>query len=135
VSRPAALRLFDRAALGLLIAFALGLLVVFVWSLVAAGEPGGVILANLFGILWLALPIAAAAALVGASPSSAGALLFLLLEILLVLSVAFFFLPGLGWGAGIALMFMPILHAGVIILVFMIALAFGWRMRPDFLRD
>ena len=134
MSRQGALRSFDRAALALLIAFVLGLLALSVRSVVMHGEPGSTILTNLLAILWLTIPIAVAAALVGASPNGEGATLFLILEILLILSVVAFLLPGLGWGSALALMFLPFPQYGAIALVFVIALAFGWRMRPDFLR-
>jgi hypothetical protein len=128
--RPAALRFLDRAALALVISFVIGLLTL----LVRSGEPGSSILGDLVGIVWLTLPIAATAALVGASPNGEGATLFLILEIVLILSVVAFLLPGLGWGSALALTFLPFLQVGAILLVFVIALAFGWRMRPDFLK-
>jgi hypothetical protein len=134
MSRPAALRSFDRAALLLLLAFTLGLFVELVWLALKTDVPSEILI-GLPGILWLSLPIAAAAALVGASSTRIGAAAFLTLELLLILSVAAFLLPGLGWGAGVALMFLPVPQTAVILLVFMIAMAFGWRMRPDFLKD
>jgi hypothetical protein len=134
MSRPAALRFLDRAALALVIAFALGLLALFVRSAILYDE-GSNILPDVLGIIWLSLPIAVAAALVGASPGGEGATLFLTLEILLILLVVAFLLPGLGRGSALALMFLPFLQYAAIILVFVIALAFGWRMRPDFLKN
>ena len=134
MTRPAALRHFDRVALGLLIAFILGLTALLISSTIQYGE-GSDILLDFIAIVWLSLPIAVAAALVDASPDRAGATLFLILETLLILSVTFFLLPSSGWGGPIALMFLPLLQVGAILLVFVIALAFGWRMRPDFLKD
>jgi hypothetical protein len=134
VRRPAALRSFDRAALLLVLVFALGLVGELVWSALAAGAPGEIPL-GLLGIIWLTLPIAAAAAFVGASSTQAGATAFLGLEVLLILPVVAVLIPGLDWGGALGLMFMPFLQAGAIILVFLIALAFGWRMRADFLKN
>ncbi|HYD13311.1 MAG TPA: hypothetical protein VEC11_10735 [Allosphingosinicella sp.] len=130
MTRPAALRSFDRAATFLALIFALGLLAELVRSSLAGGVAREILI-GLPGLLWVAAPSLVAAAFVGASSTRAGAGAFLALEIALILSV----IAQLLWGGPLGLMFLPLLQAGAILLVFLGALALGWRMRPDFLRD
>ena len=128
MTRPVALRHFDRAAIALLLLFALGLAANLVWSALASNMPGEIII-GLPGIVWLSLPAAAAAAFVCASSTRAGAAAFLVLEVLQTVPVV------IGWGGPISLLMLPLLQIGAIILVFLAAVAFGWRMRADFLQD
>ena len=130
MTRPAALRHFARAASLLVLIFALGLLLQLIRSSLMAGVPGEIVI-GLPGILWLTAPIAVAAAFVSASSTRIGAAAFLTLESLLILSVV----AQLGWGRPLGLAFLPVLQAGAIVLAFLLALALGWRMRPDFLKD
>ena len=96
------------------------------WSLAGA----------LFVASWTAAPVYAAAAFVGASPNPTGALLFLVLELALIASFAWQFVGSLDSSTG-GLIFIgwPIFQWAALVLAFLAALALGWRMRPDFLRD
>lgn len=129
MSRPAALRHLHRAAFLLALLFALVLLGQLIRSSLTAGVPREIMI-GLPGIVWLTAPILVAAAFVSASSTRAGAGAFLALEIALIASVA----AGIRWGGPLGLMVLPVLQAGAILLVFLAALALGWRMRPDFLK-
>lgn len=130
MSRPAALRYFHRAGYLLALIFAVLLVVQLVRSSLEAGLPREILL-GIPGIFWVAAPILFAAAFVGASSTRLGAAAFLTLELALIASVAAVLL----WGDPLGLVFLPILQAIAITVAFLIALALGWRMRPDFLKD
>ena len=96
--------------------------------------------ASLVGALiaatWTASPVYIAAGFVSASPNRAGAWLFLLLEVALIASFAWQFVAVRHSSTGGFIFFgWPILQFGALVIAFMVALALGWRMRPDFLRD
>ena len=129
MSRPAALRHFHRAGVLLVLLFALALLVELIRASLAAGVPREIMI-GLPGIVWLTAPILVAAAFVSASSTRVGAGAFLALEIALIASVA----VEIRWGGPLGLMALPVMQAAAILLTFLAALTFGWRMRPDFLR-
>lgn len=87
---------------------------------------------------WLAAPVVATAAEAGASPDRGGAINHLALEAILIIysiwSGIDINLHGNSTSA-IGILFLPILEWRAFLLVFLVALACGWRMRPDFLKD
>lgn len=123
-----------RLATWVAIAYVLGLLLLALAAALAAGE-GVEFLIAIPGVLWITLPVICAAGFVGASSTRIGAILFLLLEVALILSLVSLIVANRGQGALIGLIFFPLVQACAIIPVFLIALTFGWRMRPDFLKD
>jgi hypothetical protein len=99
---------------------------------------GAEFLLGLLVIPWLAAPVVAAAACAGASPNRQGAITFLMFEMALILLSIWATADMLVYGnstAGIGILLLPILEWGAFNLVFLVALACGWRMRPDFLRE
>jgi len=108
------------------------------WDLIREGE-ADLFLLSLFVIPWLASPIAIAAVLAGASPTRLGAGIFLLLELGLILSIILVFVDGAfihpSSTAGIALLVWPLIQLIAIIAVAVVASLFGWRIRPDFLKN
>ncbi|MDQ8755256.1 hypothetical protein RCO27_03340 [Sphingosinicella sp. LHD-64] len=92
----------------------------------------------MIGAPWIAAPAIAIAAFVRASPTRLGALLFLVFEFALILWTAWFTYGVYAYGnstASIGFLFLPILQWGAVLVAFLIALALGWRMRPDFMKD
>lgn len=128
-------RTITRIALWLALAYAAALAGPYLYFAFVEGDSaslGGALLAA----TWTAAPVYAAAAFVGASPSRTGAWLFLALELALIASFAWQFAGSLHSSTG-GFIFIgwPIFQWAAIILAFLLALASGWRMRPDFLRD
>ncbi|MEA3031194.1 MAG: hypothetical protein QOG13_2519 [Sphingomonadales bacterium] len=80
----------------------------------------------------------AAAGLAGASPTRRGALSFLALELVLILSFAWEFVQVSfvhpSSTGGLVFLSWPLLQWAAVAVAFPVALAFGWRMRPDFLK-
>ncbi len=128
-------RPITRVALWLALAYAAALAGPYLYFAFVESDGasfGGALLAA----TWTAAPVYVAAAFVGASPNRRGAWPFLALELALIASFAW------QWEAvrhsstgGLIFIFSPLLQWTAIILVFVIALAFGWRMRRDFLKD
>jgi hypothetical protein len=127
-------RTLTRLATWLALAFAGSLMVALLTTAFVSGEPSEAII-GLPGALWLSLPVACAAGLVGASITRTGAAAFLVVEMGLVLSLPALIYAYRGEGAIIGLAFFPLVQTVAILIVFLIALLFGWRMRPDFLKD
>lgn len=89
----------------------------------------------LIAATWTAAPVYVAAALVGASPNRTGACLFLALQVALIASFAWQFAEVRHSSTGgFILLSGPIVQWLAIAVAFPVALAFGWRMRPDFLK-
>jgi hypothetical protein len=89
-------------------------------------------------IPWIAMPVIAAAASAGASSTWIGAISFLALEvgmILFTLWVTYDVLRNGNSTAPVAFLFLPIAQWPAFILVLLVALFFGWRIRPDFLKE
>ena len=131
---PSRTRTITRMAFLLALAYAAALAGPFFYAAVVESDGaslGGAILAA----TWTAAPCYAAAAFVGASSNRRGAWLFLALEVALVASFAWQFAAVRHSSTGGFIFFgWPMIQWAAIILAFVIALAFGWRMRPDFLR-
>jgi hypothetical protein len=128
-------RTIVRVALWLALAYAAALAGPPLYAAFARGG-GGTLGGALLAVTWTAAPVYVAAAFVGASPGHRGAWLFLALELALIASFAWQFAGSRHSSTGGFIFFgWPMIQWAAIILVFMIALAFGWRMRPDFLRD
>jgi hypothetical protein len=128
-------RSLTRVALWLALAYAVLLAGPYFYAAFLLGESdllGGVLLAA----TWTAAPVYAAAAFVGASPSRTGARFFLALELALIASFAWGFVGSLHSATGGLIFFTwPLAQWTALVLAFLLALAFGWRMRPDFLKD
>ena len=129
--RPA--RPLFRAASWLALAYVLAFFGLAL-AAITEGDWAGIVL-GFPAILWMASPVIVAAGFVGASSTRIGATVFLLLEVGLILSFFGLLIAYRGEGAIIGLPFLPVIQFGAIILVFLAALPFGWRMRPDFLKD
>jgi len=93
----------------------------------------------LFGLLvipWIAAPVIAASAGAGASSTRIGAAFFLTLEmgfILFAVWTTVDMVRSTSSTAAIGILFLPIPQWGAFLFAFLLALLFGWRMRPDFL--
>lgn len=106
------------------------------WSM-PSGE-GAAVLFDLILIPWIAAPAVAAAAGAGASPDRLGTSTYLALEAGFILFTIWSVVDINLYGnstAAIGILFLPVLEWPVLILVFLVALACGWRMRPDFLLE
>jgi hypothetical protein len=118
----------------LALAFVLTLFGMLLTMAVRSGEMAELLI-GLPGLAWLTAPIVGAWAFVGASPTRTGALGFLALELGLIGSVVWVYLVTMSSSTGsLALAVWPVYQWGAILLAFMLALALGWRMRPDFLK-
>ena len=99
---------------------------------------GGAFLGTIVMAAWITAPAICAAAFVAASPTRFGATIFLAFEIVLIVSTVLFvrdiWLHG-NSTSSVALLFLPLPQWGAVIVAFLISLACGWRMRPDFLKD
>jgi hypothetical protein len=119
----------------LALAYFLALVLPFVYAAFVQGDGASLGGAAVAGT-WTAAPIVAAAAFVGASPGRMGALLFFMLELLLVASFCWEFAVSLSSSTGGFVFFTwPLIQWAAIIVAFLVALLFGWRMRPDFMND
>ena len=128
------LRILYRAAGWLAVAYFAAFAVPGAISEIREGVPGMVLVVIPVAFM-MAIPIIAAAALVGASSTRIGATAFLLLELSLCASTVGFFWYYRDDGVVFSLPLWPIAQGAAICLVFMVALAFGWRIRPDFMKD
>ena len=125
----------QRSAGRLALAYAIAVAGFCLWGAFYEAE---VLLFSLILIPWFVLPVLAAAAGAGASPTSLGAMTYLLLEAALILFSIWATVDTRLHGnstASIGLLFLPVFEWLVFGLVFLLALACGWRMRPDFLRE
>jgi hypothetical protein len=134
---PADTRTLSRTAGWLAFGYSLLVTGFMLWNVFQESD-GAMLLLALLVIPWLAAPVVAAAAGAGASPTRLSAMTYLSLEIGLILfsiwSTVDMFLHG-NSTAGIGILFLPIPEWGAFILIFLLNLACGWRMRPDFLKD
>ena len=133
---PADTTALSRIAAWAALAYVLAVAGFCFWSAFGSGE-GEAVLFSLILIPWFAAPVVAAAAGAGASPSRLGAILYLILQAGLILYSIWTTVDLSLYGnstAGIGILFIPIPEWGVFLLVFLFALACGWRMRPDFLK-
>jgi len=95
----------------------------------------------LFSILlipWIAAPVLATAVAAGVSSTRLGAITYLTLEAGLILFSIWATVDLLLYGnstSGVAILLLPIPEWMAFGLVFVLALLFGWRMRPDVLED
>jgi len=112
----------------------LGLTLPFLYAAFVEGD-GASLAGAAVAATWTAAPVVTAAAFVGASPSRIGASLFLLLELLLIASFGWEFvtMPHTST-SGLIFLSWPLLQWPAILLAFLVALLFGWRMRPDFMK-
>jgi hypothetical protein len=116
------------------LAYLLALSVPFLYAAIALGD-GASLGGAAVAATWTAGPVVAAAAFVGASPNRIGASLFLVLELLLIASFGWEFADSLSSSTGGFIFFTwPLAQWAAIILAFLVALLFGWRMRPDFMK-
>ncbi|MEA3047007.1 MAG: hypothetical protein QOJ53_1339 [Sphingomonadales bacterium] len=125
-----------RIAGWLLLGYALAIAGFCLWGVWRTGEAEGVLF-SLVLIPWIAAPVAGAAAAAGASPTRIGAAAFLALEAALILFTIWLTVDVYRHGnstSGIAFLFLPVGQWGAFGIVFLLALLFGWRMRPDFLK-
>jgi hypothetical protein len=109
----------------------------FLWIGIRHGD-GGALVGAFLGGPWIAVPVMCAATLIGASPTRLGATIFLLLELGLICWTGSFMINAYSHGnstAAIGLFILPAIQLFVVAVAFTIALACGWRMRPDFLKD
>ena len=123
-----------RSAWWLAAAFAAAMLVLLI---VLAGDEATIAAIPLAA--WVAAPIAVAAGFVEASSTRLGASAFMTLEIAMIASVVwvvvdFLYLHPSAFG-GVSLILLPFVHATGLLIMFLGAMLFGWRMRPDFLRN
>lgn len=132
---PPGTRIVAQLAGWLALAYALALSLPFLYA--AFAESDGASLAGAaVAATWTAAPIVAVAAFTGASPSRVAAVLFFVLEVLLIASFCWEFLSVRSSSTGGLIFFSwPLLQWAAIGVAFLVALLFGWRMRPDFLRD
>jgi hypothetical protein len=119
-------------------AYALTIAALQLWAAVQEGDAGGFLL-SLFFIPLAALPIVVAAGLVGASPTRLSAALFLAVEAGLILSAVLavvytVYIPSSST-ASVALLVWPLYQLAAVLVAALLACLFGWRMRPDFLRE
>jgi len=127
-------RTIARVALGFALVYAAALAGPFLYATAVEGD-GASLGGALIAATWTAAPVYAAAAIVGASPTRTGAWLFLALELALIVSFAWQFIASRDSSTGGFIFFSsPMVQWAAIILAVPIALALGWRMRPDFLR-
>ncbi len=131
---PMTRRTISSIACWLGLAFLLACALPMLWS--ASG--GGAILSAILFSCWIAAPVFGMAALASASPSPRGAAAFLGLELALIAWTVRAVLQANLHGnstafAGVVLL--PVLQWPGVLLAFLLALACGWRMRPDFLKD
>jgi hypothetical protein len=119
----------------LALAYLLALSLPFLYGAFADGD-GGALGGALVAATWTAAPVVAAAAFVGASPSRPGAAFFFLVELLLIASFGWEFatMPATST-SGFIFLSWPLLQWSVILVSFLFALRFGWRMRPDFMME
>jgi hypothetical protein len=109
----------------------------FLWVGIVEGD-GGALFGAFLGAPWLAAPIFAAAVFVGASSTRSGGTSFLLLELALAVAGLWFFFTGVLHGnstAVLGLLIWPFVQWGAVLIAFLVAMACGWRMRPDYLKD
>jgi len=130
------LEILWRAGGWLALASVAGLTVVLIMT---SSFDAAAILAFPFVVTWVAAPIVGAAAFVGASSTHTGAIAFLVAEVSLMVSTAWLIVRQLylypGPLSGVVFIPWPVAQWVVLGVVFLAALLFGWRMRPDFLRD
>lgn len=123
-----------RAGFWLALAFAAMLIVDMV---ITAGLDE--VLLAIPAIAWVTAPAVVAAGFVGASSTRLGASAFLVTELVLIgwvvwAIIDYRYIHPSSTGA-LGLMLLPILQAAAILVVFLVAMLFGWRMRADFLKD
>jgi hypothetical protein len=118
----------------LALAYLLALSLPFLYGAFVEGD-GGALGGALIAATWTAAPVVAAAAFVGASPGRIGASLFFTLELLLIFSFGLEFatMPHTST-SGFIFLSWPLLQWPAIIGAFLVAMLFGWRMRPDFMK-
>lgn len=135
---PAGTAGLSRAAGWLALAYILALAALLLWRAIDTGE-GEDLLWGPVGIAWMAAPVVAAAALAGASPTRPAAAAFLALETVMIVVDAWIYVELAYFKrdafVGLALGALPVFQWFAIVAAFLFALACGWRMRPDFLRD
>jgi hypothetical protein len=131
---PPRTRILTHLAGWLALAYLLGLSVPFLYAAFVEGD-GASLAGAAVAATWTAAPVVAAAAFVGASPGRTGASLFLLLELLLIASFGWEFAASLSSSTGGFIFFTwPLLQWAAIVVAFLVALLFGWRVRPDFMK-
>ena len=134
---PPAVKSVSRAAGWLALAYLLAWALPLLWGGGVEGDAGA--LAGAFlAAPWIAAPVIAAAAFVGASPTRAWAATFLAGELALVAWTAWVTVRAFRYGnstAAVGYIFLPMLQWCAVVAAFLFALALGWRMRPDFLKD
>jgi hypothetical protein len=117
----------------LALAYLLALALPFVYAALVEGDVASLAGAAIAGT-WTAAPVVSTAAFVGASPGRIGAALFLLLELLLIASFGWEFAASLSSSTGgFIFLTWPLVQWMAIVVAFLVALFFGWRMRPDFM--
>ncbi len=128
-------RRIARFAFWLALAYAAALAGPYVYFAVVERD-GGSFVGALIAATWTASPAYIAAGFVSASPGRTGACLFLMLEVALIVSFAWELAAVRHSSTGGFIFFgWPIFQFGALVVAFLLALALGWRMRPDFLKD
>jgi len=135
---PGSTRILSRTAGWLALAYCLAVTGLQLWDVIREGDAELFLLSLIF-IPWLVAPIILAATLAGASPTRLGAAVFLALEAGLILSVIlivvdFIYIHPSSMG-GVALLIWPVFQLAATVALVLLASLFGWRMRPDFLKD
>jgi len=131
---PPATRMIARFAFWLALAYAAALAGPYLYFGIFLEDEQVSLGGALIAVTWTAAPVYAAAAFVSASPNGAGAWSFLALQVALIASFAWQFVAVLHSSTGGFIFFgWPLVQWIAIVLAFLVALALGWRMRPDFL--
>jgi len=118
----------------LALAYLLALSLPFLYAAFVEGD-GASLGGALVAATWTSAPVVAAAAFVGASSSRIGAALFFALELSLAASfgLEFITMPRTST-SGFIFLTWPLLQWLAIVVAFLVALPFGWRMRADFMK-
>jgi len=128
-------RTIARFAFWLALACGAALAVPFLYAVLFEGD-GASLGGALLAAIWTGAPVYCAAAFVSASPDRTGAWSFLALQALLIATAVSQYIGSHESSTGaLIFVFWPIAQWAAILLAFLVALALGWRMRPDFLRD
>ena len=127
-------RILTHLAGWLALAYLIGLTAPFLYAAFVEGD-GASLGGAAVAATWTAAPVVAAAAFVGASPGRTGASLFFLLELLLIASFGWEYAASLSSSTGgFIFITWPLLQWTAVLIAFLVALLFGWRMRPDFMK-